>query len=1484
MHDQLRMSQYADTANATRERRNISEADVSLFSLEGKSMLSKLSTWFDAFFEDNEYLSVTCTKGEGISITCAKEEGADAPVNGADERLFLHKVELFYLFTLLLWTPTDHYTDIMTLVCWLDKTESGVLSHHLLSEVFDKVPTGEAEDLVAFYAGVIKAWVAAQKSRALELTTGAHACPKVRWYQNVLEELPQEQHVPVCAALQLITKLCGYADRIDSPLPALLDNLVARGVDSTKWVKILSVVENGFRSSPSWPSPPFPEWLRQDLAEFHAVMRGSDSGAADAGSHAPAPEKRPAPVAIADCARSDIRDCAGLLVESWCLADRGAGEAVQYHEMCVYAPEPRLFSVYTSLEFERAHLNECMRHFFHCRRTWPLPVGLDLHNWPSPMPFVKDAPDGELYASGDLLNMSHKRSAIAQINLIELGGALQWMDQLFHPHSSWSKYIQALIVRNRHFVRSEKRPRTSSCAYRRAVAQIRACTEAARSNDHVAFRANMGVFCERVFADEPSSHDLTSQNSLSTHLFQMLSLQTLMKLPLPHQEDDVEVDRRVGLEALKKHDHVLTPWFLIIQELSLKADRIAVLVVDALCNNIARSVRADIADFVFDKACEPSERKMQSVIFTDTTAPMHWTGYWLRKPTRVNARLEAFSRFMNYATPRARYPDTPYAKSLAHTVDMYAIFLKAKGIDTTRAIDNDAWFGYASGLPRSGDGPSPTLRKLLMNSINTSHFYDWDTPTITFAACAMLKYARSEREVVCSIRKEATRDLSECDVARLRSAEIYGNLDQAELMLEFLVAEFAVFGAKDPPRKESTGMERVYLREIKNVRKHWKAEDLKYSKSFASRARERRKAVAAVVSRCAKRACDTVLLLAQIADEEKKLRESTEKLRQGEEKIAREKRRIAARERIAHILSRAPRFAKRRADAIARAMDDRARVAMEAEEARTRHEARARGLAIAIERNRAAVKLREKALAKRAKVEQRALAQERRDAAKARSQAYKAEQAERQARIQAEVEAAERARREREAKAAAAAAEAARAAALAAEAERVRAVEEQRRRDADARLAAELQQKEKAAVLAAEAERARRAEQSRVERLVSQHAKELARARFAKAFALWRARARATHTAQSLLKTRQALAESRRAEQERCNAIFREGLKEVEATKAANKAKVDREREARRRMDKAREEAAAMVAKPKPAKAPAAAAASPQSPSPSSPETVTTCSPGPASPEPPAAAPAAVQPPLPKEPPPRRPPHVYQRDEKDVQDAGSKRWNGSAQWDVDYREALSFATMTSQNEWLNETGWATNRSAWLSMGGHALVMQQQLAQQQRDQHTATFHANCKHMARVRAEAHTALKKRLAERWTAQLNKEAQLVAALEYEELRLRDLEVEIAEMEKTREERRTRYAVLREYLDGLEAATEEERRELSAKRCEQIRNRTGTYDASLGVNECVFCFEKLCDHIATPCNHVVGCESCTIKHRNAKGAECPICRDPATFEKMHLP
>ena len=263
-----------------------------------------------------------------------------------------------------------------------------------------------------------------------------------------------------------------------------------------------------------------------------------------------------------------------------------------------------------------------------------------------------------------------------------------------------------------------------------------------------------------------------------------------------------------------------------------------------------------------------------------------------------------------------------------------------------------------------------------------------------------------------------------------------------------------------------------------------------------------------------------------------------------------------------------------------------------------------------------------------------------------------------------------------------------------------------------------------------------------------------------------------------------------------------------------------------------------------------------------------------------------MSPPLPKEPSPALVPRRGNFNEDNVQKMGEKRCSyTSAKWDADYREALSMAQMTSRNECINETGWATNRSAWFAMGGHALVMQQELAQQQRDHHTATFHANCKHMARIRAEAHTALKKRLAERWNAQLNMEGELVAALQYEELRLRELETEIAEMEKTKEERRTRYAVLREYLDGLEAATEAERRELSAKRCAQLRNRTGNgYDASLAVDECVLCFEKPCDQIALPCSHVIGCETCVVKHRNANGPKCPICLDPATFKKMHFP
>jgi hypothetical protein len=229
--------------------------------------------------------------------------------------------------------------------------------------------------------------------------------------------------------------------------------------------------------------------------------------------------------------------------------------------------------------------------------------------------------------------------------------------------------------------------------------------------------------------------------------------------------------------------------------------------------------------------------------------------------------------------------------------------------------------------------------------------------------------------------------------------------------------------------------------------------------------------------------------------------------------------------------------------------------------------------------------------------------------------------------------------------------------------------------------------------------------------------------------------------------------------------------------------------------------------------------------------------------------------------------------------------NPTRQWNEDYNRALAHARGWSQQQWDTKTGWATGRDAWFGMGGYPLVAQMTNARQEQDLQYARFQANHKNMQRVQQKQNDAQAKYLARQWQAQQDRHEEQLAVLDYEQKRLEALEAEIAEVETQREERRTRYAVLREYLDGLEAATEAERRELSAQRCAQLRNRTGSnYDANLAVNECVLCFAEPCDQIATPCNHVIGCEACVVKHRNAIGPKCPICLEPATFEKMHFP
>ena len=604
-----------------------------------------------------------------------------------------------------------------------------------------------------------------------------------------------------------------------------------------------------------------------------------------------------------------------------------------------------------------------------------------------------------------------------------------------------------------------------------------------------------------------------------------------------------------------------------------------------------------------------------------------------------------------------------------------------------------------------------------------------------------------------------------------------------------------------------------------------------------------------------------------------------------------------ARARISLHFSWAPRIVRRKAAHVQLVADNKAQRAREAVEELARTQERARSVSVAVELNRAAAARREVALAQRAedakeaialeaKEAKRAIARDAKDEKRARVLQRKAEQDERTARVQSQVEAEERARRAREAAEEAEAAARARIAEAAAEVEKARAREEAReaREREAARVAEEQRRREEDEALQNELKR--RDAQSKADRKLGHTLAKQKRAMLAAAFPQWREAAAAVKMARSMHKLRCA-------EQQRCNAIIREGLKQKADNKAEARArreeKVLHEREARLQAEKAAKEAlatekakaeavaektvrAAAVAAAREAAARAKAAAAIAVAFPSS-LLSSTSSPDRASPNP------TTRPPLPKAPAPK------EFTEADVNHASSVSFARGEQWDADYRHELTVSRMESQKAWMTETGWATNRRVWYAMGGNPLVQHQQVSQQQQDVFAATFQANCKYMERIRNLEQKRTKEGLAQKWTISVQEHADKMAALDYEHKRLQELEAEISEVETQKEERLTRYVVLREYLDGLEAATEAERRKLSAQRCEQLRKRTeGSYDVSLAVNECVLCMSEPCSHIASGCFHVIGCEPCIVQHRNCHGNVCPICKAPTTFQKMHFP
>ena len=168
----------------------------------------------------------------------------------------------------------------------------------------------------------------------------------------------------------------------------------------------------------------------------------------------------------------------------------------------------------------------------------------------------------------------------------------------------------------------------------------------------------------------------------------------------------------------------------------------------------------------------------------------------------------------------------------------------------------------------------------------------------------MVKYAREQRNIHAVILGGDDIDTPESLHIRAFTGEIYANLDQAQMMIEVVIAARDVQGeTRRLALKDfgANGRALELVREIEEVRVHWQAEDAKIRKEFAINERKRRRALAAVVQTCAKNACLAVVLRARSADQQAKLRDEEEKRRRVQEEQARSEWRLAAHARIADL-------------------------------------------------------------------------------------------------------------------------------------------------------------------------------------------------------------------------------------------------------------------------------------------------------------------------------------------------------------------------------------------------------------------------------------------------------------------------------------------------------------------------------------------------------------------------------------------------------
>ena len=364
--------------------------------------------------------------------------------------------------------------------------------------------------------------------------------------------------------------------------------------------------------------------------------------------------------------------------------------------------------------------------------------------------------------------------------------------------------------------------------------------------------------------------------------------------------------------------------------------------------------------------------------------------------------------------------------------------------------------------------------------------------------------------------------------------------------------------------------------------------------------------------------------------------------------------------------------------------------------------------------------------------------------------------------------------------------------------------------------------------------------------------------------------------AMKALEDEEAKAASRRATQERCNAIMRENRERIEQAKKTNTWSEADNKWVEPAFDRA-------VGRKSP---PSRESPPPPPPLPPSPES-----------PPPLLSPTS--PPMPRqEQTVPAPAHAL------VVEAACSQFNDQSQgqWHRDYRKELARVQADSKMQWDTGTGWAAGaHTLWHAFGGQDYVNARVRERQQWDAQCATFWANSRHMDRVRQRQREAVDdanrrelKAAADKFLAQLeDKKAEHGIAMHAQmEAWKRALQAEQAMHEAKQRAAEADFQAKLDTISGQNAsldAFEAENHTLLRERanlfCGRLRARLRAHEPNAATSrlapkhECVVCFDATCTHVATTCGHVIGCGACC-----ASLTSCPICCATTHFVELRFP